>query len=320
MRLTILLVCALGAFAIAGCRATQLGADQKGMREMILTLYEDQVLDNLVRARESRPMLQMDYSDIGGTIEQDASIEVDRTGERDNEAGKITKKLTVVPKVTAAQKSQLTVKGEPVNSSPVIYDLYVDAAKDQKFLVALGPKDKMPKAVYRSWKGEKATYYVPDEDDCRARFLKLYLLTTVQRPDKVTVKVYFETTVDSVAKKDDIIGAKGKVEGHRLLLELHDKIINDSGEMTVTLFGQAKHFSYKPDPDADPGTETSKIVLVTSPMTDKEYQKFTKELADKPVKMKDDNYARGYDIKQRDPLQTTNWELQRIRLDQFGQH
>ena len=50
--------------AIAGCRTEQLRYDQDQMRQAVLDLYTNQIMDNLIRAYCGMPMVQIDYTSL----------------------------------------------------------------------------------------------------------------------------------------------------------------------------------------------------------------------------------------------------------------
>src|SRR5260370_20448269 len=57
-----------GLLLFPGCRAHQLASDQNQFRQILTTMYEDQLMDNLIRAKTRMPLLQLDYSNITGTV------------------------------------------------------------------------------------------------------------------------------------------------------------------------------------------------------------------------------------------------------------
>src|SRR6516164_8089761 len=63
---------AVGAAALClcgpGCRSAQLRHDQDCMRTALLDLYTNQIMDNLIRAYNGYPIVQLDYSDITGAV------------------------------------------------------------------------------------------------------------------------------------------------------------------------------------------------------------------------------------------------------------
>src|SRR5262245_48869884 len=59
-------------FAFAGCQARQLANDQDSMRQAVLDLHTNQIMDNLIRIRQGLPILHVDYLHMTGTISQTA--------------------------------------------------------------------------------------------------------------------------------------------------------------------------------------------------------------------------------------------------------
>src|SRR4051794_21243067 len=66
----VLLLCLL---AGAGCRSQQLAHDQDQFRGVLLDLYTNQIMDNLVRTKNGLPIIQLDYTNVAGQITQNAS-------------------------------------------------------------------------------------------------------------------------------------------------------------------------------------------------------------------------------------------------------
>src|SRR5438046_1026750 len=71
---------------ISGCAVYDLHRDQDQMRQALLDLYTDQIMDNLIRASNGMPIVQLDYSNATGTItcKQNASFGEDQTVTRTN--------------------------------------------------------------------------------------------------------------------------------------------------------------------------------------------------------------------------------------------
>ena len=73
MRRPITTAVVLALALLAACRAQQLGQDQDAIRQTVLHLYERQIIDNLIRTWHGKPLVQIDYTRITGTIDQTAS-------------------------------------------------------------------------------------------------------------------------------------------------------------------------------------------------------------------------------------------------------
>src|SRR5437016_3956990 len=59
--------------AQSGCGAHQLCHDQDKLRCCLLDLYTNQIMDNLVRAHNGLPIIQLDYSQITAAVTLEAS-------------------------------------------------------------------------------------------------------------------------------------------------------------------------------------------------------------------------------------------------------
>src|SRR6266478_4380262 len=57
-----------------GCLSRQIARDGTHLREAMLDIYTDQVMDNLIRARSNMPFVQMKYSNIQANDAQDLSV------------------------------------------------------------------------------------------------------------------------------------------------------------------------------------------------------------------------------------------------------
>src|SRR5262245_43917779 len=102
-----------------GCRARQLQKDQDHMRCALLDLYTNQVMDNLVRAHNGMPIVQLDYSDVTATVTHTGNANFggnqSLATERDAVAVTISRAFTnfLEYSVGGSQESQLTVTANP---------------------------------------------------------------------------------------------------------------------------------------------------------------------------------------------------------------
>ena len=67
-------VATLAVMTFGGCRAHQLQQDQDAIRIAVMDMYTNQIMDNLVRAHNGYPFVQMQYQEITGTVGNDGSI------------------------------------------------------------------------------------------------------------------------------------------------------------------------------------------------------------------------------------------------------
>ena len=173
-------------------------------------------MDNLIRARLCLPIVQLDYSNITGTMTQTLS------GSGGQSFSGLANTFARVPSVAAdpvtasfpiqtgntnmwtyslgaMQMAQLTITAQPVNNLDRIYTAYKEYANDRQFLVDRPRKPHELVHLQRTWfvhnKGP-TTYWIPDSR--KEDFFTLYLLTTVSRQQPTTVPTYQETSVVSV--------------------------------------------------------------------------------------------------------------------------
>src|SRR5947207_11499819 len=77
----------------AGCATAELHADQDKIRCALLDLYTNQIIDNLIRASNGMPIIQLDYTNA------QASITVKETGSLSDSV--VTTRSTVLNRAAA---------------------------------------------------------------------------------------------------------------------------------------------------------------------------------------------------------------------------
>jgi len=319
-----LVLCLSVALGLVGCRSAQLGNDQSDMRHTLLRLYEDQVLDNLIRTRERYPIVHVDYSNMTGTMNQAASATLGSTMTRTTNTpnpGFVNTLLKVVTYVvnlsgTASETANLTMTGQPVIAVDSVYQEYIDAlAQDPDLIAKLGKDKTLDSKDYhlkREFQGD--TWYVPAAK--KDAFFNLYLATTVQRQTKLPIKIDVDTTVLAVGKIERLSPTQS-----RLQVLLKDKIANDSGRLTVFISGVGESsFTYQPRPDIPDGKPTDQVFLNNDesqpPMLKGE--DLAKALANKSVRLKNDTFLPGVAPPPAVPNESIRSQLELLRLQQFN--
>lgn len=128
----------LGVLSLAGmsCTSQRLGYDHRQMRTELLTAYEEQLMDNLIRAREGLPLLQVKY----GVIDGSSKTNYEATGElSDNDTKVIVGSNSSNSETTDVDgsggsasvklESTMAIKGTPVLDDPGLYKAYRDFAR-----------------------------------------------------------------------------------------------------------------------------------------------------------------------------------------------
>jgi hypothetical protein len=220
---------------VAGCRSQQLRHDQDHMRDALLDLYTNQIMDNLIRAHNGMPIVQLDYSNMTGTITHNANGSYGDMQTLETDRNPVVTTLRKFVNVTTfgaggSQMNQLTITANPVLNNNEVYNAYLEfLAKPEHFMVTCNPPETCEAHIVRCAKDPyrkgKLYYWVPS--GAKYDFLRLALVTTVQRGQPLSVADVFENQVTRV--EDDTV-AKGFI-----LVYLKKPIPNDSGILSFTL-------------------------------------------------------------------------------------
>jgi hypothetical protein len=143
---------------VAGCNAKQVHYEQAGARRALMSLYEEQLFSNLIRASEYMPFVHMDYSEVtdAATGQAKVTLETSRTETDNNFATGATAGIArtlqwvVKPVFEGSQQNALTIKGAPANGQ-YLNDAYM------KYLNQFVPRGAFDPATGRSREGPTTT-------------------------------------------------------------------------------------------------------------------------------------------------------------------
>lgn len=227
---------AIGAFLLSGCLARQVARDGKSFRQALLDMYTDQVMDNLVRARENLPFVQVAYSNLvvqdTDTLHADGSTgQTAETNGALNIAGEIMTtaarnfQRTFSVAGSAERAMQMSFNADPVTNQNDIYEAYLAFANDPTFLIVSHKKPHFPVHIMRKC-GHKY-YWVPAE--AGSAFLELVLKTTFMRGPETAPPSAYEVTITAIPeiKKED-----GNIYA---TLEFDKPVPNGNATMVVVL-------------------------------------------------------------------------------------
>ncbi len=114
------------------CTSQRLGYDHRQMRTELLTAYEEQLMDNLIRAREGLPLLQIRYGVIDGTsktnIGGSLTVEENSTDVIKFGNDSITDNDGTNGTVKGDIESTMAIKGTPVLDDAGVYKAYREFA------------------------------------------------------------------------------------------------------------------------------------------------------------------------------------------------
>ena len=207
-----------GAF---GCRSTQLGNDQDHIREVVMNLQTNQIMDNLIRYRQGLPILHLDYIHMTGTVTHTASGTLGGTqttvGSKSLAAPVTALALShmftnvFTYGVAGTKVNQLTVTAEPVNTAPEVYRAYQKFMKVDEHLMETAdpppPGCALPGLVRSSAEcgGQSCShrkhhsvvyYWVPSS--FKKEFQSLALNTVAVRGQATEISPYIDVMVKSV--------------------------------------------------------------------------------------------------------------------------
>jgi hypothetical protein len=265
-RLTLLAVLAIMS---SGCAVSQAHNTQDQMRATLLDLYTDQVMDNLVRAHNRVPIIQLDYTQAQGMIT------VKNTAGLGNMNTSTTTRVTAIPAFTQMftrtatnvfnatlgleNTNQITIAATPVTTLNEVYDAYLQYLSIEDSLIE-SAEPPPAGAAHICRKYCNTYYWVPVS--CRDKFFELALLSTAQRGKSLLpAPAYLEVNVVDVLKGSVPVGVeqpppspsggtpsiqppdgevKSSTEAQRITLVLDKKIGNDSGYLIIPDLVNAK--------------------------------------------------------------------------------
>jgi hypothetical protein len=192
----LLLMCA--AIVAAGCNAHRLRHEHQALRGQVIALYENQILDNLVRSRRCDVLVHLNYSDFTG--ESRTFVEAaGQVGDDDNDnlanVGDLSGQIIELDQdawfanLKGHAYNQLTMKANPVSGpqAALVYEAYREFANDDaKFRCGDEvPTDAFKTRSTRRWnwskeKSEESFCWVTDS--ARQDFYELVIATTLVQP------------------------------------------------------------------------------------------------------------------------------------------
>jgi hypothetical protein len=250
--------------------------DQDQFRQAILAYYENQAIDNLIRAYLGLPIVQMDYTTVSGTVtdtisatlggnysHQKTDVDTDKTTTTTDlikDAMSTAVELTLAAtkqiiyvfnySLTGSRGTQLAVTAKPVIDDPGVYQKYLQFLAKAGSLVAEDEPPAVGLAHIQRQFGAKY-YYVPVS--FKKDFFRLVLKTTVMRGEPEEAPLTYSATV--------VNGVVEAQEDTQVLLRLQVKpeIPNDFGSMKATIPPGVYQLQILSRADKDPNQALSEI-------------------------------------------------------------
>lgn len=255
-----------------GCATQQVHADHDKIRCVLLDLYTDQIMDNLIRAANGLPIIQLDYTNAAATVTMRQTVAIgDNVATTRStvlaQAAALTTTVTrqtlntLTSNLSVDRTNQVALNANPVITSNEVYDAYLAFLSLPGSLVVScePPPDE---AVHLCRKYHKQYYWVPVE--YKREFLGLSLVTTAQRGKALLApEEFFQVTLQEVISQ----GKPNKFGEIELLVKFDKKIPNDTGRVELTFGGKTVTFTvgqYQPTDTPQP-SETDRLRLAFDP-------------------------------------------------------
>jgi hypothetical protein len=260
----------LAAVVSCGCLGRQFARDGASMQEAVADVYTDQAMENLIRAHNNLPFVQLKFSaiNVSDTDEYNvtASLKQTITTFRDLFAAAGTRTLVNEYDATGTgdRKRTMTLNADPVTDQNDVYARYLAFAGDPNLLMCGDHHPRCPVHVLRKW--HKKYYWIPCE--AGPAFMDLVLKTALMRGPEAAPPAAYQVKITDVI---DITPAKGK-DSTTATVVFDTKVPNGEGSVVVDLEdGRRVRVSLLPiDTDEDGkrvplGQPTNRLEITWSP-------------------------------------------------------
>jgi hypothetical protein len=238
-------------FAGPGCRAQQLASDQNKIRLEVLNLYTDQIMDNLIRTDQGLPIVQMDYTQLVGTVTQNGT-----TGITDGYTSTAAHSLAGIVQsishtfsnvftfnASGYETAVLSVTANPLINNNEVYNAYIKFVNQTPSPLLKTCDPPPPGAAHICRKCGSVYYWIPT--DYKNEFFRLALATTVMRA--AAPADYFENTVLQAVPEGDLIKLPPAPDGsiqwqQRFAVQFKTMMQNGTGVMNAVINGSVKPF------------------------------------------------------------------------------
>jgi hypothetical protein len=203
-----------------GCVNHQVYRDQDKMREVLLDLYTNQIMENLIRAKKGLPIVQVDYDKAFAqvTLKESSSLSDAGALTTSTSLATATKTLTtfvtgvntLVGSGTLDHTNQVSVASSPVINMDPVFDAYAEFLSYEDSLQV--SCDPVPEGVAHICRRVgKEYYWVPM--NYQKQFLYLALVTTAQRGGALpAMDPFYTISLTQIVKKTTLTDEKVTVQ------------------------------------------------------------------------------------------------------------
>ena len=258
--------------ALSGCLSVaETQHDHEKLRTALNSLYENQVIDNLIRAANGMPFVQLDYSNASTmvTVTQDGDIGATPSLVTTRDLSVSKKVLGLASRVftnawsydlKAGNSNQISLTASPVKDDNAVYDAYLAyLTTENSLMVSCDPPPPGAAHITRKWQGNY--YWVPVEH--RFLFLRLALITSFQRGKTLlpTDRFYTVSVVKAIP-----VGDPAPDGTLTFTLVLSDSVPNDTGSIEFTVDGStSKKYPVTPRDEDKAAATISSFTMIFLP-------------------------------------------------------
>ena len=264
---TFLCIFGVAATVMPGCLVvSETRRDQDKIRTALNSLYENQIIDNLIRAANGLPFVQLDYTNATTTVTVTESANVGGTQTTGpNLPIGVGTALRLVHQFTnawtyglsGANTNQIALTANPVINSNDVYDAYLQfLGNPGSLMVSCDPPPEGKALICRKWQSKY--YWVPIE--YRFLFLRLALVTTSQRGKRLQpIDDFFPVSVNRV-----IFEEKGDRGLTFLTVKLDGPVPSDNGQIEFTINSKRVVYAVDqtPSPIQGPAPESTDTIRI----------------------------------------------------------
>jgi hypothetical protein len=196
------------ALGMCGCQGQRIGIQGLDFREALLCMYTEQIIDNLIRAYENQPFVQLEYTELfaqqldeigaDGTMGETVT---DSRGTAFSADSSSTSGRNIVSAFSISGsvnwKGTLNFKARPITNRNRVYQAYIDFVREPARFVRC--KQAPAEAVHILRRRNGYYYWVPK--GAAEDFLELAMITTFKHGPE-TVRGYYEVKVVRVGETE----------------------------------------------------------------------------------------------------------------------
>jgi hypothetical protein len=218
----------------SGCLGRQFGRDGASAQEAVADIYTDQAMENLIRARNNLPFVQLKFYTINVSdtdeLTVSASLKQTLTTARDLFVAMGMRTLVNEYDATGTgdRKRTMSLNADPVTDQNDVYARYLAFACDPNLLGCSDECPQCPVHVLRKW--HKKYYWVPCE--AGPAFLDLVLKTALMRgPETAPPAAYQVKILDLL----DVTPAPKDTDSTTATVVFDNAVPNGEGSLVVDL-------------------------------------------------------------------------------------